>query len=220
MQLLGQGGVWKIYRIDNEKSVFRIPKGFAEISIQTFIKNYKFINSIGIPTLERVEKFELNGKIGIKCDNVNFPAERVYVTYNSLYSDSHKYLDLLSTEITGNKKKREVCLAEEFRYRNKIVQITNFKEFILDVKSDIKLATKRDVLIEFDSYFFGTQRQNSVSSIDYKIVDLDHIFTKTCKNEVDLYGTNFSEFKRAISGFLKYFVTDENRNKYIDELEE
>lgn len=220
MQLVGQGGVWKIYKIDNQKFVFRIPLGFSETSIGTFIKNHRLIKSIGIPTLQKVEKFELDGNVGIICDNVNFSDEKVYVTYNSLYSDSHKYLNSLTADITGNKKERDVCEAEEFRYRNKILQITNFKEFILKVKSDIRLATKRDILIEFDSYFFGTQRQNSISSIDYKIVDLDHIFTKTCKSEADLYDSNFAEFKRAINGFLEYFVSDNNRNMYINELEE
>lgn len=83
----------------------------------------------------------------------------------------------------------------------------------------MKLATQNNILIEFDSYFFGTQKQKLISEIDYKIVDLDHIFTNTGRNQAELYELNISEFSRALKGFIKYFVTENSQKKYYDYLE-
>lgn len=57
-----------------------------------------------------------------------------------------------------------------------------YEEFIKAIKIDLSLATERGVLIEFDSCFFGTRRDSDTSCIDYKIVDLDNIYTNTRKN--------------------------------------
>ncbi|KAA6318310.1 hypothetical protein EZS27_031663 [termite gut metagenome] len=88
MKLIGQGGVWKIYKMTNQDNVLRIPQYLSKTSIDKFIENYKLIKDIGLLTLKRIEKSEVEGKIGIICDNVNCFDDKIYVTYNSLYSDS------------------------------------------------------------------------------------------------------------------------------------
>lgn len=215
MELIGEGGVWKIYKIENTNNILRIPKGFTENSINKFIENYRHIKKIGLPTLENVERYEVEGKVGVMCNNVNYSDERIYVTHNSLYSDSQKLLHMLSKNILRGKEERESSIAEDFRYKNKIDEITNFEEFVTKVKSDLKQATKHATLIEFDSYFFGTLKQSSITEIDYMIVDLDHIFTNKDINEDELFDLNLSEFSRAIKGFIKYFVTENNQGKYM-----
>ncbi len=214
MELIGQGGLWRIYKIKNQNSVFRIPIGSSKTLIDNFIKN------LGIPTLKKVKEFEIEGHTGILCDNVNCSDEIVYVTYNSLYSDSQKLLHSLDKHILVNKEERVSSLAEDFRYKNKIEELTNFEDFINNVKSDLKLATKQGILIEFDSYFFGTQKKSTITNIGYKIVDLDHIFINTSKQEAELFTLNLAEFLRAINGFLQYFVAEKNRSKYLEYLDE
>ena len=197
----------------------QIPRGFAETSISKFLCNYELIKKLGLPTLNTVERCVLGGCEGVMCDNVNYSNGKIYVTYNSLYSDSQKLLYMLSKDILGNREERKTSLAEEFRYRNKIEEIINFEEFVISAKSDLILATKQDILIEFDSYFFGSQKYSSITEIDYKIVDLDHIFTDTNKTEEELLDLNFSEFMRALGGFLKYFVSGNNQIKYLEYLD-
>ena len=209
----------EIYRIIGNETceafIVRLPKmNFSGTKTKSYIINYQIIKSIGLPTLKTVEEFESENRIGIKTEDLNYQKEWIYVTYNSLYSDSKKLVDMLSQnfiKIDENKKSPEY---EEFRYRNKLKEITNFDEFIKGVKIDLSLATERDVLIEFDSYFFGTRRESDTSCIDYKIVDLDNIYTNTGKTRKELLADNFYEFKRAIKGFIKYFVILENQPTY------
>lgn len=76
-------------------------------------------------------------------------------------------------------------------------------------------ASQQDVLIEFDSYFFGTQKLSEISTIDYKIVDLDNIYTATGKKSNELYDENVLAFERAICGFIRYFVNQEDQPAYL-----
>lgn len=199
----------------SEAFIVRLPKmNISGTKTNSYISNYQIIKNIDLPTLKTVEEFEFENRKGIKTEDLNYQKECIYVTHNSLYSDSKKMIDMLSQDfvkIDENKKSPEY---EEFRYRNKLKEITNFEEFIKAVKNDLLLATERDVLIEFDSYFFGTRTDSDISCIDYKIVDLDNIYTNTGKTRKKLLADNISEFKRAIKGFVKYFVNLQNQPKY------
>jgi hypothetical protein len=218
MELIGQGSLWEVYKIENQNNVFRIPIGSSKTLVNNFIKNFELIKDLGVPTLKCVRKFEMKGHSGILCDNINYSDEIIYVTHNSLCSDSQKLLQSWSKDILGIRDERKSPLAEAFRYENKITELTNFQAFINNAKSDLKIAANKDILIELDSYFFGTQKQKTITNIDYKIVDLDHIFTNTYRQEADLFALNLSEFYRAIEGFLRYFVIDKSRNKYLEYL--
>jgi len=219
MELISKNtGNWEIYRmIDKETSkayIIRFPKmNFGETKIDSYINNFETINKIGLSTLRIVEEFTFEGKKGIRTEDLNYLKDYIYVTYNSLYSDEQKMIDSLNTYIKTDKNKKSPEY-EEFRYRNKLKEITNFEEFIKAVKSDLLLATGKDILIDFDSYFFGTQRDSGTSYIDYKIVDLDHIYTNTGKTRQELLSDNISEFKRAIKGFIKYFVIIDSQSIY------
>lgn len=220
MELISNNtGNWEIYRIiSNETSdafIVRLPKmNLSGTKTNSYIGNYQIIKNIGLPTLKNVEEFEFENRKGIKTEDLNYRKECIYVTHNSLYSDSKKMIDMLSQDFIKIDEHKKSPEYEEFRYRNKLKEITNFEEFIKAVKNDLSLVTERDVLIEFDSYFFGTQRDSDISCIDYKIVDLDNIYTNTGKTRKELLVDNISEFKRAIKGFVKYFVILENQPTY------
>lgn len=220
MELISNNtGNWEIYRMINNKTseafIIRLPKmNISGTKTNSYISNYLIVKNIGLPTLKTVEEFEFENRKGIKTEDLNYQKEFIYVTHNSLYSDSKKMVDMLSQDFIKIDKKKKSPEYEEFRYRNKLKEITNFEEFIKAVKNDLSLATERDVLIEFDSYFFGTRRDSEICCIDYKIVDLDNIYTNTGKTRKELLADNISEFKRAIKGFVKYFVILENQPTY------
>ncbi|HUI33190.1 MAG TPA: hypothetical protein VLY84_06210 [Dysgonamonadaceae bacterium] len=226
MELISKNtGNWEIYRmIDKETSeayIIRFPKlNLGGTKIHSYINNFETINKIGISTLRIVEEFNYEGKKGIRTEDLNYRKEYIYVTYNSLYSDEQKMIDSLNPYIKTDENKKSPEY-EEFRYRNKLKDITNFEEFIKVVKNDLILATKKDILIDFDSYFFGSKKSSDISTIDYKIVDLDNICTNTGKTQKELLNDNISEFKRAIKGFIKYFVILDNQHiyeQYLDKI--
>lgn len=224
MELISKNtGNWEIYRvIDKERSeayIIRFPKmNLGGTKIHSYVNNFKTINKIGLSTLRIVEEFNYEGKQGIRTEDLNYRKEYIYVTYNSLYSDEQKMIDSLNQYIKTDENKKSPEY-EEFRYRNKLKEITNFEEFIKAVKNDLLLATEKDILIDFDSYFFGTKKSSDISNIDYKIVDLDNIYTNTGKTQKELLSDNISEFKRAIVGFVKYFVILDNQHIYEQHLE-
>lgn len=220
MELISNNtGNWEIYRMINNKTseafIIRLPKmNISGTKTNSYISNYLIVKNIGLPTLKTVEEFEFENRKGIKTEDLNYQKECIYVTHNSLYSDSKKIIDMLSKDFVKIDKNKKSPEYEEFRYRNKLKEITNFEEFIKAVKNDLSLATERDVLIEFDSYFFGTRRDSDTSCIDYKVVDLDNIYTNTGKTRKELLADNISEFERAIKGFIKYFVILDNQPTY------
>lgn len=227
MELISNNtGNWEIYRIINNETsgafIVRLPKmNFGGTKINSYINNYQIIKSINLPTLKTVEEFVSENRRGIKTEDLNYQNECLYVTHNSLYSDSKKMVDILSKHFIKSDENKKSPEYEEFRYRNKLKEITNFEVFIKAVKKDLSFATEKDVLIEFDSYFFGTRRYSDISCIDYKIVDLDNIYTNTGKTQKELLADNISEFKRAMKGFIKYFVNLENQpiyDQYLDKI--
>lgn len=228
MELISNNtGNWEIYRMINSETseafIVRLPKmNLGGTRTKSYINNYQIIKNIGLPTLKTVEEFDFKNRKGIKTEDLNYQKEFIYITHNSLYSDSKKVVDTLLSQnfikIDKNKKSPEY---EEFRYRNKLKEITNFEKFIIAVKNDLSIATEKDILIEFDSYFFGTRKDADVSCLNYKIVDLDNIYTNTGKTTQELLVDNISEFKRAIKGFIKYFVNVNNQSeyeKYLDKM--
>ena len=115
----------------SEAFIIRFPKmNLGGTRIHSYISNFETIKTVGLPTLKTVEQFEIGNKTGIRTEDINYQKEDVYVTHNSLYGDSKRMVDMLSQnfiEIDKNKKSPEY---EEFRYRNKLKEITNFEEFI------------------------------------------------------------------------------------------
>ena len=219
LRLIGRGGVWKVFRLGDQKHVFRVPFGSTEYSIQRFIENHKIVKELGLPTLAKVERLEFNNEIGIRCEDLNISGLKVYVTYNSLYSDSDRKKDKEMEALGGPKRgKRTFSKAEQRRHRYKLTELTGFERFLKDVKTTLDSVTLKNVGIDFDSYFFGTINDASQSPIDYIIADLDHILSYPDAAYDEILENNYSEFNRAMTGFLKNFVKPAHRREYLDAL--
>ncbi|KAA5821971.1 hypothetical protein FPF71_15815 [Algibacter amylolyticus] len=226
MEHIGQGGNWDIYRFENtlktKHFVFRIPKFNSESKIENYLYNYSLIKKLKLPTLNTAIKYSKNRENGIKTEDLNYLNDWIYVSHNSLYSDSLKQIHQLSNSILKNenqKKNRKSPEIEEYRYRNRLSEILNFNLFLEDCIQDLIRTTENDILIEYDSYFFGSSRNEKKSDIDYKIVDLDNIFDKTEKKSDELFELNLSEFTRAITGFVNYFIDKNEQDKYLNLIE-
>ncbi len=83
----------------------------------------------------------------------------------------------------------------------------------------LKYVSGEKYLIEFDSYFIGTQKNTSKSKLNYKLIDLDHIFYLPDVTYDEIFSNNIHEFNRALSGFINYFVAPINRQIYLSHLE-
>lgn len=196
--------------------IIRFPKmNLGETKINSYINNYKIIHDLGLPTLDIVEKVTCYcGKSGIKTEDLNYLKDTIYVTYNSVYSDSRKEVDKLSQDFIEVNLDKKISEYEESRYSNKLKEITNFYEFIKNTKEELKVASKKSVHIDFDSYFFGTSNKSKFSEIDYKIVDLDNILVDKDRSFNEIHDYNICEFHNAIEGFIKYFVESKNQSRY------
>jgi len=226
LEHIGQGGNWDIYRLENtlktKHFVFRIPKCNSESKIENYLYNYSLIKRLNLPTLNIVIKYSKNRENGIKTEDLNYLNDWIYVSHNSLYSDSQKQIHQLSNSILKDekqKKSRKSPEIEGYRYRNRLSEILNFNLFLEDCVKDLIRTTENDILIEYDSYFFGTSRNEKQSDIDYKIVDLDNIFDKTEKKYDELFELNLAEFTRAITGFVNYFIDKNEQDKYLSLIE-
>lgn len=214
-------GNWEIYRaVDNETNeayIVRFPKRSYGTAIDDYINNYQLIKKLGLPTLNTVERIDCKGKTGIITEDLNYLKDTIYVSHNSVYSKSRKVLDALNPSANESHEKIRPEY-EEFRYTNRLEKITNFEEFVSNIKKDLLVAATQGVLIDFDSYFFGSQKLAKASAIDYKLVDLDNILVDEEKNAAVLYENNLSEFDRAIRGFINHFVEDTMQFLYLEYL--
>lgn len=206
---IGEGGNWEIHRIKegNDSIIVRLPKMFLNERVNKYIKNYLVIKKLGLPTLNRVEKSVYEGKEIIITEDLNNGQEYIYVTANSVVSESQKLMHVLTQDILNEKmKERSNPEAEEYRYKNKLQEIINLHDFLKQIKNDIKYASEKGVLIEFDAYFFGTRKYLLQSELDYKVVDFDNIHE--CRNDSikKLYRLNVAELRRALLGFAKHFI--------------
>lgn len=218
MKLIGQGENWKVYKLHKDSTehlVFRIPINGSDLMINKYISNYIILKGLSVSILNLVECTEIDGTKGVLTEDLNSSDDKIYVTHNSLYSDLQKEIDSLNPYISETKKSKKSPEAEEFRYRNKLNKIIGFKIFLDEVKIDLEIFTKNNILVEFDTYFFGTQKMSSISTIDYMLVDLDHIFIHDKEKKDNLFNLNLSEFIRAITGFIKYFVSENKRAEYF-----
>jgi len=217
MVTIGQGANWQVRRLGDNKHVFRVPLYPSEIRINEFIKNHKQVKALGLPTLEKVKRYENNGDKGLICEDLNISGDRIYVSPNSLYSDADQEFDEIR-EVTEGKSmgNKQLSEAEQFRYEHKLDEITNIEEFIKAVKVDLDFVTGKNVGIYFDAYFFGTLKYSSRSTIDYILGDLDDIrkFTRVDRNE--LLAENRLQFQNIFSKFLEHFVNPGKRGEYLD----
>jgi hypothetical protein len=209
--LIGQGGNWKIYRVDEglRTIIIRVPKSYSNKKVDSYLENYYAIKKTGLPTLNRLDKHIYKEREIIITEDLNSDQEYIYVTPNSLISDSQKKIHEISQSILGNDRELNGSPeAEAYRYRNKLQEIVNFEAFFGKVKDDLRQVAKHRILVDFDAYFFGTRKKSTYSEISYKIADLDNIYTNLSSNTSQLYKFNLLEFKRSILQFTRYFIAD------------
>jgi len=214
--LIGEGGNWRIYRtpLSNSPSIIRIPK-MKVGNIQSYITNHEMVRSVGMNTLIKVEQVITEKYSGIQSEDLNFQKDRIYVTPNSLYTDSHIEKHQLVRELLNSPNITPSSPeAELFRYKNKIHKILNFNSFTTDIIKQLKHAANKKILIEFDSYFFGTERNQTETKIDYIIADLDNIYHLGKHSVNSIHKLNLSHFFNSLNLFIKYFVVTSSQLEY------
>lgn len=218
-KLIGCGGVSKVYEciIDTISSEVVILKVGCDVKKNS--KNFQLVKSLGLPTLKFVKEGQLDGKLVLITEHLNNNSEIIYVTPNSVITDKMRHLEEIDNIINSIRKTRCESIAEQFRYQNKLTEITNFSEFVSAVSSDLKHASKSKIVIEFDSYFIGSLKNKSITDIDYKIADFDHIFSCEDKTVRECLDLNVSEFKKFMEMFLNYFTIENERfANYFDQI--
>jgi hypothetical protein len=218
-KLIGCGGVSKVYecKIDAISTDLVILK--IGCDVKKNIKNFQLVKLLGLPTLQFVKEGQLDGKLVLITEHLNFKSEIIYVTPNSVVSDQMKLLRMLDPFKNSNDEDRKESIMEQYRYENKLSVINNFTDFINAATSDLKLASKSKVVIEFDSYFIGSSKNNSITDIDYKIADFDHIFICKDKTVRECFDLNISEFKKVMEMFLNSFtIENEKRTNYFEHI--
>lgn len=134
MELISNStGNWDIYRTVNEESfdafIIRFPKMNSKTIINSYIGKHVVIKDLGLPTLNTVERFELNSRTAIRTEDLNYRKDRIYVSPNSVYGKSRKLLDALNPYANSSHEKIWPEY-EKFRYTNRLEKITNFEEFV------------------------------------------------------------------------------------------
>ncbi|MNU14630.1 hypothetical protein D3C71_27470 [compost metagenome] len=218
--LSSNSAVWDIYRVVqfDKAYVIRIPKRRTESTVEVFEKNYLKLIELKIPTVKIFARIKVDEFDAILTEDINYDSEIIYVTYNSINSETQRKVELLSAFFFQNKKSEKTSDYEEYRFSNKIVDILNFQGFLEEIITMLKYVSGEKYVIEFDSYFIGTQKNTSKSKLDYKIIDLDHIFHRPDDTYDKILINNIYEFYRALSGFIDYFIAPINRNIYLNQL--
>lgn len=137
-----------------------------------------------------------------------------FLSPNSVTTNSQAILLAMSAKFT-NVDITKPSEYEQTRYLQKLKVVTNFQEFLTVTKQDIEKATQKKIVIDFDSYFFGSDITSSTSSLEYKIVDLDNIYKKSDCNIDEIRQYNIEEFDRAIRGFIEHFVDISSQQNYF-----
>ncbi len=211
-ELIGGGGNSKVYECYLEDD-YAGQKVILKIgaNIDTNISNYEVIKSLGIPTLDFVESANYCSQTVLVTNHLNTES-LIFVTPNSVITSSQRVLaqydSFAKTEIVEP-------FAENFRSDNKLTSILNLDKFIDDVLKDIEHASNSNIVIEYDSYFIGSEKLSDESDICYKIADLDNIFKCQDKSKEECFEINKSEFQRMLQGFIEHFVIEGvNKDEY------
>ena len=214
-KLIGGGGNSKVYECFLEDD-HRIQKVILKVgaNIEQNITNYGIIKSLNIPTLDFVRIGKYLNKPTLITNHLNVESQPlIFVTPNSVITEEQRMLSKLDT---FNNTKIIEPIAENFRYKNKLTCILNLEDFIQEVLNDINKASDSKVVIEFDSYFVGSQKLSEKSEICYKIADLDNIYKCNDKTKEECLEINKKEFLKMLTEFIIHFVKKGlNKKKYL-----
>ncbi|MES2726866.1 MAG: hypothetical protein V4643_07175 [Bacteroidota bacterium] len=223
--LIGGNGNWNVYQvvIDDIPRIIKKCGSLDGKKVDSNIQNFKLVKNIGLPTLSFLEKYHYKNEFIIIGEHLNCNEDKIYVSPNSIsilnpnsYSNMTGLEQLLKSE--NEIRWKHTGTAEKFRNTHKLHSILNFEKFIYKIKTDIKKATSNFIYIYFDSYFWGSDKQNTISELSYKIADFDNI--EKCENTKfsELYNANIEEMKISMRSFLQYFVDENKSHQYIEKL--
>lgn len=221
--LIKGNGNWNVYRIyiDNVPIIVKKCGSLDGKKVDANIKNFKLVKSVGLPTLTFLEKHYHKNEFILVCEDLNSNEDQIYVSPNSISILNHKSTTIeeeLLLKIENEKRWQNSGIAEKYRNTHKIHSILNFEKFIYNMKTDIKKATLNSIFIYFDSYFFCSDKKNTVSELSYKIADFDNIEKYENIKFSELYNANIEEMKTSIRSFLQYFVEENKFYEYIEKL--
>ncbi|WP_333624270.1 hypothetical protein [Sphingobacterium siyangense] len=218
--LSSNSAVWDIYRdiFPNMAYIIRVPKSKSINTINRFKKNYEAIVNLKLPTVKILESIMVDDFDAIRTEDVNYESEILYVSYNSINSESQRLVQQLSLSLGQPVKIEKTSEYEQYRFDNKIILIHNFQDFLDEIITMLKVVSGQKYVIEFDSYFIGTKKAALESKLYYKLIDLDHIFHNPDYTYDDIFSNNIEEFYRALSGFINYFIASINRQVYLSHL--
>lgn len=118
--------------------------------------------------------------------------------------------------INALREKKILYGAEKDVYENKIKNISNFRDFLIQSKKDMKIASDNRVELYSDAFFFKVT--DSSSTISYKIADFDCINSYK-DDEIDLdvlFNGNKYYFETSLNEYLKFFVEESHKKQYIN----
>lgn len=124
--------------------------------------------------------------------------------------------DIMKAYRDGDKLRVKYLLkgAECIVYSNKIKEIKNISNFLIQVKRDMNKAANNNIQMFVDAFFFRVK--DSTSQIEYKIADFDCVNLcndiHNCKS--NLYEFNLNEMLRSLLEYVNYFVVEDKKNEY------
>ncbi|PZR29152.1 MAG: hypothetical protein DI535_03825 [Citrobacter freundii] len=210
-------GNWEIYRqiVGDSALIHRLPKWGDRLRIDGFLKGYQLAQTLNLPTLQSLSLDTLNGRPALVTQDLNFGQSRLYVSPNSVYSEQHRQVELLTGLILYKESvDKFMSPYEQYRYQHKLSQIRDLSQFVAQMKKKLEEVSLRGVFIGFDAYFFGSDK-GEVSSIDYKLMDLDDVTQEETNSNLD--EINWREFTIALNGFVRKFVIPEKQQEYLAE---
>lgn len=211
---IGEGGNWNVYRVVQQikleehqysSVIIKEPKNFDMYKIESYLKNYKLVQSRGIPTVDfcddacEIFKDLERGK-AIVCQDLNENPDVIYVSPNTLRSQ-----DWILKNSAENSFMRKCEIG--------IKTICNIKEYIDFLKEDIKKYCDKVFATE-DSFFFKVRiTEKGVLIEEYKVADFDTICELDDTDEMN-YNCQLSHILEALYEFC-YALKDNDNMNYI-----
>jgi hypothetical protein len=209
MTILGEGGNWIVYENPkNKNEIIKIPKNdLTGNKLGRNIENFILIRD-KLDTVEFLTQNTFNESQVLITENLNI-GDFVYVSPNSYKTKREIQVAKLDSHF---KKSTVDCIEEQKLGDYKIEKIEKLNSFLRDILKSLTIISDENILVEFDSYFFGVKRNMKSSIIVYKIADFDNIYT----TDHNCFDDNIEEFTKAFYSFLNYFVEYKNRKKYMN----
>lgn len=224
--------------------IYKLPiRGSVDL-INKNIDNYSLIYNCGLPTLSYYKRKTYNGAPAIEAEDLNpADADGLFVSPNTMrgypkgrdiiigmlngemptneqYSKIEAIIskgnltNLTDTQMTQLDELIFAVGAEAILYENKITTVSNITLFLETVKQDILKASKNNIGLFSDAFFFKVNESNN--NIEYKIADFDCITNHSSTVGCDVLNNgNWSYFTTALKEFIHFFVVKEKQTEYL-----